>query len=151
MNNDILKIESIGYKTRLIQSLIAPWFFIVLVLLVVLSLFNPFIWTIVVLFTALYFVMNYKAMKYYLTKIELDDENLRFTYLEYDEPKPPLIIPIKELSVDYFDNGKGVSSLVSNHVCIGRKGNIIIRQYQTHDWSQELMKSMTENLREIRK
>ena len=99
----------------------------------------------------IFIVMNYKAMKQFLTKIEIEKDCIELTYLKFNGPSKLLKIPLNELTVEYFGNGIGVSSLISNHIGIGQRGNILIRQYKTHDWTLELLKSMKEQLKEINK
>ena len=64
----------------------------------------------------IFIVMNYKAMKQFLTKIEIEKDCIELTYLKFNGPSKLLKIPLNELTVEYFGNGIGVSSLISNHI-----------------------------------
>lgn len=85
-------------------------------------------------------------MKVFLTKIEVENDNIELTYLKFNKELESLKIPLDELTVEYFGNGKGISSLVSDHIRIGQKNKVLIKQYKTNGWSIEKMSSITEDL-----
>jgi hypothetical protein len=115
-------------------------------------IFDPksIIWSVAFLLVGLFIVMNFRAMKYFLTAIEVHTGNLKLTYLDYDEPKE-VSIPLKEVRADYFENGKGLSTLVSHHISIRRKDKIILRQFEAPGWTLNVMRDIIEELYEFRK
>ena len=94
--------------------------------------------------------MNYNTMQQYLLKIELDDNNLKISYLNIKNEEESFQVPVNELTVDYHGNGMGFSSLVSNHMRIEYNGQTKLKQYRTIGWTLEDLKETTKALKEIK-
>ena len=90
-------------------------------------------------------------MEQLLTKAELKNNSIEFTYYNSGMKLEIIKIPINILTVEYYGNGKGISSLVSDHVRIEQKGQTLLKQYKTDGWTLENLKEFTENLNEIKK
>lgn len=89
-------------------------------------------------------------MQQYLMKIELDDNNLKISYLNIKNEEESFQVPLNELAVDYYGNGIGFSSLVSNHMRIEYNGQTKLKQYQTIGWTLSDLKETTKALKEIK-
>jgi hypothetical protein len=144
----ILSKEPVDFKRRLLKSLIAPWVFIMVGLLVFFSFKIQFLWILPVLLIATFVMMNYKAMEQFLGKAEFIDNSIEFTYYNSNMEKQITKIPIHELAIEYYGNGIGFSSFVSDHMRIDRNGRTIIKQYKTKGWTLEELKETTEKLNE---
>ena len=94
--------------------------------------------------------MNYKAMRQYLMRIELVDNELRVVYLSRDNEEKSIEIPLNKITVDYFGNGKGISSLVSDHLRIELDGKTQLKQYVTIGWTVQDLKETNLKLKEIK-
>ena len=127
----ILSRKPIDFKTRFKKSLISPWVYLMLGFLTVLSFYNPYLWIFTTVLALTFIVMNYNAMQQYLMKIELDDNDLKISYLNIKNVEKSIQIPVNELTVDYYGNGIGFSSLASNHMRIEHNGQTKLKQYQT--------------------
>ena len=147
----IISKEPVNFKTRFLKSLIAPWVFLWIGILTYFSFKIPFLWIMTTLFVVTFIVMNYKAMEQLLTKAELKNNSIEFTYYNSGMKLEIIKIPINILTVEYYGNGKGISSLVSDHVRIEQKGQTLLKQYKTDGWTLENLKEFTENLNEIKK
>lgn len=95
--------------------------------------------------------MNYKATEQFLSKAELKNNSIEFTYYNSKMKKKITEIPINELTVEYYGNGIGVSSLVSDHIRIEQNGITIVKQYKTDGWTLQKLKETSENLNVIKK
>ena len=120
-------------------------------LLVFLSFQISFLWIVTVLIAMTFILLNYKAMEQLLAKVELKDNSIEFTYYNSKMEKEIAECPINDLRVEYYGNGKGISSLVSNHMRIECQGQTIIKQYKTHNWTHQLLRETTEKLNGIKK
>ncbi|MCK0157914.1 hypothetical protein MWU65_12025 [Cellulophaga sp. F20128] len=143
--------DVIDFKQRFLKSLVAPWVFIWIGLLVFFSFQISFLWIMATLFVVTFILMNYKATEHFITKAELKDNSIEFTYYNSKMERKITDIPINELTVEYYGNGIGISSLVSDHMRIDRKGYTIIKQYKTDGWTLEFLKETTEKLNEIKR
>ncbi|MDZ7846959.1 MAG: hypothetical protein U5L96_09395 [Owenweeksia sp.] len=85
-----------------------------------------------------------------MTNIELDENVIKISYINLDNKEILIQIPINEMTVDYYGNGKGISSLVSDHMRIEQKGKPILKQYKTEGWTLEDLKETTEKLKGLR-
>ena len=103
------------------------------------------------LFVVTFILINYKAMEHFLAKAELKNNSIEFTYYDSKMERKITDIPINELTVEYYGNGIGISSLVSDHMRIEQKGHTVIRQYKTDDWTLKFLKETTEKLNEIKR
>lgn len=90
-------------------------------------------------------------MGQFLMKVEIENDFIELTYFSFDRKKHFLKIPMSELNVEYYGNGKGISSLVSDHMRIEQNGKTILKQYKTNGWTLEALKETTEKLNELRK
>jgi hypothetical protein len=149
--NEVLLLNPVSFSSRFIDSLIAPNVFLWTGVLVLMSCYQTYIWILTFLFIAMFFRINFRAMKVLVTKIEVIKGSLEITYLKFDKQTESLKIPLNEITVNYFCNGKGISSLLSNHIGIGEKGNVLIRQYKTRDWNLEQMILINGKLKELRR
>jgi len=145
----IFSRKPIDFKTRLKNSIISPWVYLMLGFLIVLSFFNPYLWIFTIILALTFIVMNYNAMQQYLMKIEMDDNNFKISYLNNKNVEKSIQIPVSELTVDYYGNAIGFSSLVSNHMRIEQKGEIKLKQYLTTGWTLVDLKETTKSLKEI--
>lgn len=142
---EILDLKPVSFKKRFFKTLVVPSVFLWVGILCYLSLKNSFFWMVTGLFIVGFMAMNFKAMIAFITKIEVYDQHVEFEYLSFDKKKK-IAIPINELTVECYGNGIGFSSLVSNHLRIEKKGNILLKQYKADDWTSELMKSIETRL-----
>ena len=117
MGQPLISKEPADFKTRFLKSLIAPWLFLVVGLLVFLSFKIQFLWVVPLVLVTAFIILNYRAMEQFLEKAELIDNTIEFTFYNSKMDKRLLKIPTSELTVEYYGNGKGFSSLVSQ---IGR-------------------------------
>jgi hypothetical protein len=147
----IISKEPVDFKTRFLKSLIAPWVFLMVGLLLFFSLKIQFLWIAPSFLIVSFILMNYKSMEQFLAKAELKDNSIEFTYYNSNMEKQLIKIPINELTVEYYGNGIGFSSLVSDHMRIEQKGKTIIKQYKSNGWALETLKETTKKLNEIRK
>ena len=90
-------------------------------------------------------------MDHFLTEAKLKDNSIEFAYYNSKMEKKIIEIPINELTAEYYGNGKGIASFISNHMRIERKGKTIIKQYKTNVWTLQLLKQTTEKLNDIKK
>ena len=90
-------------------------------------------------------------MGQYLLRIELVDNELRVVYLCRDSEEKSIQIPLNKMTVAYFGNGKGISSLVSDHLRIELDGKTQLKQYVTIGWTAQDLKETTIKLIEIKK
>lgn len=90
-------------------------------------------------------------MEQFITKVEMKENSIEFTYYNSKMKKIVADIPISELTAEYYGSGRGISSLVSNHMRIERKGQTLIKQYIANGWTLDSLKETTEKLSEIKK
>jgi len=83
-------------------------------------------------------------------KIELDNNYLKISYLNIKNVEESIQIPLNELTVDYYGNGIGFSSLASNHMRIEHNRQTRLKQYQTIGWTLKDLKETTKALKEIK-
>lgn len=95
--------------------------------------------------------MNYNAMSQYLTNIKLVNNNFEISYLNFDNKEISIQVPLNELTVDYFGNGIGISSLIGHCIKIEQRGKTKIKQYSTEGWTNQDLKETVKKLREIKK
>ncbi|WP_437398754.1 hypothetical protein [Flagellimonas lutimaris] len=146
----MLSRKPIDFKTRFKRSIISQWFYLIFGFLIVLSFYNTYLWILTIILVLTFVIMNYNAMQQYLMKIELDDNDLKIYYLNNKNVEKSIQIPVNELTVDYYGNGIGFSSLVSNHMRIEHNGQTKLKQYQTIGWSLVDLKETTKALKEIK-
>jgi len=143
--------KPIDFKRRFIKSLISPWTLVVIGLLVIISFSQPHLWIVTGLLTLTFVLMNYKAMGQYLMRMKLVDNELSVAYLSRDNEQKSIQIPLNKLKVDYFGNGKGISSLVGDHLRIEIDGKTELKQYVTIGWTVQDLKETTLKLIELKK
>jgi hypothetical protein len=98
-----------------------------------------------------FILLNYRAMEQFLTKVDFKVNSIEFTHYNSSMERKITEIPINELTVEYYRNGRGISSLVSDHIRIKQKGQTIIKQYKTEVWTLQYLKETSEKLNEIKK
>lgn len=149
-NRTIIDIDVPRFWSRFINSLATPWA-IVFFLLFLPSRFVPFFWILPTIFILVFLLMNYRAMKQFISKIELEDNYVKLTFFEFDRQASIIKIPKSELIVDFYSNGKGISTFVSDHLQIQQKRNVLIKQYVSRGWTHDILKSMHNELKDFRK
>lgn len=143
----IITLEPITFKVRFLKSLISPWVFIIIGILVFYSFKIALFWISTILFLLAFIFMNYKANEQFLAKIEFKGNSIKLIYYDSKMKRISLEIPKHELTVECYGNGMGISSLVSYHMRIDRNGQTILKQYETIGWTTHLLKETTEKLK----
>jgi hypothetical protein len=151
INRTILNIDVPRFWLRFLKSLATPWA-IVFLLLFIPGRFVPFFWIVPTLFILIFLFMNYKAMKQFISRIELDDAGVKLTFFEFDEQANVIKIPRSELIVKYYSNGtRGISTFVSDHLRIQQERKVLIKQYVSKGWPHEVLDSVHNELKNFSK
>lgn len=95
--------------------------------------------------------MNYNAMSQYLTTINFVNNNFEISYFNVNDEEISIQVPLNELTVDYYGNSIGISSLVGHCMKIEQRGKTKIKQYSTKGWTYQDLKETAKKLKDIKK
>jgi hypothetical protein len=155
-----MKVEYVNYKRRALQGSVKVLYVsIVFVFLLFLNDIGKmgllFVFSIYLFFSIVYVYLVFKRSRYYLTEINFEGENCKFTIYEYDQKIEVIQTVLAETRIKIWEKILPFTKYGRNYILIveqkkGYKYERIIQQYELGKWDIEVFKKVIKEYGEIK-